>query len=69
MCKKKSISSPHSNRSGIICNNFVSYSPSNINISKGDLVQYFFIAGRRTAGKLSSIGVGNLGPPLASHFS
>ena len=37
--QKKSISSPHFNRSGIICNNSVSYSPSNINNSKGDSVQ------------------------------
>ena len=36
---KKCISSPYSNRSGIICNNFVSYFQGNIRNSKGDSVQ------------------------------
>ena len=31
--------SPHSKRTAIICNNFVSYSPSNIHSRKGDSVQ------------------------------
>ena len=37
--QKKSISFSHSSRSGIICDKFVSYSPSNIPSSKGDSVQ------------------------------
>ena len=36
--QKKSIFSSSSYRSGIICSNFVSYSPSNIHNSKGDSV-------------------------------
>ena len=37
--QKKCILSPHSNRSGIIWNNFVSCSPRNIHNSKGDSIQ------------------------------
>ena len=58
-----SISPPHSNRSGILCNS-LSYSPSNIHNSNDDSVQYLFIAGGTSAEKLSTIVVGNLGLPL-----
>ena len=60
------ISSLYSNRSGIICNNFVSYSQGNICNSKGDSVQELFITGRRYAEKLSANGFDNLGLSLPS---
>ena len=57
--QKKSILSLHSNRSGIICNNFVSCSPRNIHNSKDDSVQ---LEGLQRS--FLPNYVGNLGLPL-----
>ena len=65
--KIKSISSPCSNRSGIICNNFVSYPPSNIHNSERRLCPITFYSCKKVCGKAFHQCVGDLGlrlPPI-----
>ena len=61
--QEKFISSPHSNRSGIICHNFVSYSLSNTQFERR-LCPITFYSWKKSAENLSTIGVGYLGLPL-----